>query len=117
MQSQTGRLRTPAIHTRAVLVGASLFALSTGPSHFLTETPGWRFDSPVQRPSPGAVNETLLACDDAGVVWQAKPVELDRDLFLKPRSGRGANGVSMFERIGPLLRHPLRTLAQRYDVD
>lgn len=74
------------------------------------------------RPAPDAVNEmkdklhfaarcqqeglpvsrTLLACDGAGVAWQATPAELDCDLFLKPRSGRGARGASMFERVGPL---------------
>lgn len=55
MQSQTGRLRTPSIHTRTVLVGASLFALSTGLAQFLTDTPAWRFDSPVQYDSDFAV--------------------------------------------------------------
>ncbi len=74
------------------------------------------------RPAPDAVNEmkdklrfaarcrqeglpvpaTLLACDGTGVAWQATPAELDRDLFLKPRSGRGARGATLFERVGPM---------------
>lgn len=55
MPSHTGRLKAPAIHTRTVLLGAGIFALSTGLAQFLTETPAWRFDSPVQYDSDLAV--------------------------------------------------------------
>lgn len=48
-------------------------------------------------PSP----EILLTSDSAGVTWRVGRGELDRDLFCKPRAGRGARGVLIFRRIGP----------------
>ena len=48
------------------------------------------------------VPATYMVCDAQGVAWHATPDALDRDLFLKPCSGRGARGVMMFERVGRL---------------
>jgi hypothetical protein len=46
-----------------------------------------------------AVPSTLLACDADGVTRLAPREAFDRDLFCKPRNGRGARGTLMFERI------------------
>jgi Sugar-transfer associated ATP-grasp len=41
----------------------------------------------------------LLACDAAGAQWLAPRDALDQDLCCKPRKGRGARGIAIFERI------------------
>jgi hypothetical protein len=73
MSSRTGRLRTPSIPTRTVLVGASLFALSTGLAQFLAEAPAWRIDSPVQYDSDFAVAVGLCwTLFQLAVHWQQR---------------------------------------------
>jgi hypothetical protein len=41
----------------------------------------------------------VMLIEDGQPVWQTpNPLDLDRDLFVKPRSGRGASGVSLYRR-------------------
>ncbi|MGJ7580036.1 sugar-transfer associated ATP-grasp domain-containing protein [Variovorax sp. RHLX14] len=49
------------------------------------------------------VASTLLESEDGGseVAWSVPRDRLDRDLFCKLRSGRGARGVLVFRRVGP----------------
>jgi hypothetical protein len=42
----------------------------------------------------------LMLIEDGQVIWQTgNLLDLDQDLFAKPRTGRGANGVRMYRRI------------------
>lgn len=43
--------------------------------------------------------DILLTCDSDGIQLRVARIELDRDLFCKPRAGRGARGVLIFRRI------------------
>lgn len=54
----------------------------------------WCARAALPHPTP------LMLIEDAQVVWQSgNMLDLDQDLFVKPRMGRGASGVSAFRRI------------------
>jgi hypothetical protein len=54
----------------------------------------WCARAALPHPAP------LMLIEDAQVVWQSSNMlDLDQDLFVKPRIGRGAVGVSAFRRI------------------
>ena len=45
----------------------------------------------------------LVSIDGGAVRMRVRPVALDRDLWSKPRTGRGAAGAALYERIAPLV--------------
>jgi hypothetical protein len=48
----------------------------------------------------------VMLIEDGQVVWQApNALDLDQDLFVKPRTGRGAVGVSLYERTAAFQYH------------